>query len=185
MAEAFSWIQLGIELVAIVALGLVMNSRINALKGTVDAQKKALDAQAHSLAALGDLNKTALEVVKAVGPERWAREVQEWKDFIESKSRAFLEEERRRGRGEVETVEQRANAFMQGLAKFAEDALTAAGWMLVYVPASLRKRAVSEIQIPDRMKEPLYQIAEKVPDRSALGLASILGQEDEPGPPAR
>ena len=150
-----------------------LRRQIGALRGTVEALEKTVKAQDEALQAVRDLNKTALEMIKAVDPERWAKEGQIHKELADKKVEAVLDEERRKMELDKEVSKQRGLETIKTLVDYYGDALTLGLRLIPYVPKHLRAQVIKEVGGSSRVTGPFLDIAEKAPDWST-GFPSLL-----------
>jgi hypothetical protein len=175
VTDALPGLLVVLDVVALVVAGRVMwwlGQEIRALKGNVTALEGTVRAQRDALDALGGLNKTALEVVKAIDPERWAKEVTIHKELNDKKTEAVIEGARRRL--DQDMTQATAAAQVMG-AKYQHSLVLSIG-LLCYVPMGLRDKALRESPRGDgELIGFLLEGAPRLPDLSA-DFFSILAQ---------
>ena len=155
-------VDLGVFVVGIANLAGVMllMKWISALKGTVAAQETALKT-------LSSLNTTVLEIIKALDPERWAKEVQIHKRLADEKVASLVEAERRR-------FEESRRTDMTGLASIFEEEFerlyTVMFGFLIQTPKRRRADIINGVAgLRDNMRGRLLKSAEELPDESFEG----------------
>ena len=131
---------------------------ISALKGTVAAQEMALKT-------LSGLNATVLEIIKALDPERWAKEVQIHKRLADEKAAAIVEDERTKRRRDV--AELTEFAFAEARSRYSIILR-----LLPYVPKLQRADLITDPGVMTETRDQLLQAAEQFPDLSFTGRAS-------------
>lgn len=145
-------------LIAVNLLGGILLKRwIDSLRGTVEAQKTALDAVHRVL-------DTVMNVFKATDPDRWAKEVAVHKELADKKVAALLDEERRNAEERIQQVDDRARAFYLPLAQLHEEALGAAIRLLAELPKDGRATIIREIGLHRINEEPLLKAATELPE---------------------
>lgn len=155
---------------AVLAVNLIGGTiLVRWLVRTIKALESTVSAQGQTIATIGQINTTVLEVFKAMDPERWAKEVEIHKKLTDEKLEALLE---RKGREiEAQATEAREEAIRH-LKNFVHLGIE----LIPYVPKHLRITVISGLAIPDDMKIVFLDYAEEVPDRGAggSGLDSLL-----------
>jgi hypothetical protein len=154
--------------------GLILGKWVHALKGTVDAQ-------AATIATMGLVNETVLKVFTALDPERFVREATAYKDLVDRKAAALVEDaERQSQTAREETV--------QLLHHMYAEALGLALRFVAWVPKRYRAEVVLGIKMPDEVKGSIMEIADNAPDWSGGaplggGLSVILAGDPAQRPP--
>ncbi len=141
---------------------------IRALEGTVKAQGE-------TLATVTKLNDTLVNVFKAVDPERWAKEVTLYKDLVDRKAAAIVEEAERKFQEEKTTLSSRADEAMKRRGEYYGEAISLALRFMPWVSVSRRAQEIAETKLPDDVKTTLTQMAGEAPEWSAGGLRGRLG----------
>src|SRR5713101_3123004 len=145
-------IGLVVALVNVIGGGLVIRwlaRQIRALKGTVDAQTETLKT-------IGEVNRTVLEVFKAMEPRRWAEEVQVHKKLADEKAAALVDEARRQFEKDKETLQETLKGY--------QEAVGVGLSLLPYVPKEERQKAVDDTAAPDSIKKVFLEVAATAPD---------------------
>jgi len=175
-----------VALVNVIGGGLVIRwlvRQINALKGTVAAQ----DA---TLKTIGEVNRTVLEVFRAMDPQRWAKEVQIHKRFADEKAQAIIEDERRKYEREKEETARRGKDAVAFLFEETQRYIGAIIDLMPYVPKETRQSVLKEMRVSEHIRRILTEVADRSPDWSqgfrSLPLADIAraALELPPPPPA-
>ncbi len=133
---------------------------LNALRGAVSAQQIALNA-------VTGLNKTALEVIQALDPERWAKEVRIHKDLADEKAAFMVEAERKR-------FEERRRIDMTSLTSFFAEEIdrhyAVMFRLLIQTPKHHRAALINGVAgLRDTTRGHLLKAAEELPDESLEG----------------
>ncbi len=137
--------------------GVLLRQWINSLRGTVEAQKTALDSVQRVVDA-------AMTVFKASDPERWAKEVAVHKDLADRKAASIVEDERRKAEERVQQVDGRARVFVEQLAQAQREAIGAAIRLLAEIPRASRQQIVLELQVSPPIKQAFLKAAEELPE---------------------
>jgi hypothetical protein len=142
---------------------------IRALEGTVSAQAKTLET-------VERLNKLALDVIAALDPERWAKEVAIHKELADKKVETILELEQRRLDREREDLAGATQFAIEQSAAAMKDNADNVIELLPYIPKSQRAAAIGRLTFSDDLKGVLYEYAEGVPESEPLSaLQQALG----------
>ena len=138
--------------------------------------KSTVDAQGKTLSAIGEINRTVLEVFKVLEPERWAKEVRVHKQLADEKAAAFVEQERRKAFVAVTT----AVDYFVGY-------VGASFVLMAYVPAEERAQIIESMEVKREVKDRLLQQAADAPDWSRVGplTRALLDLTPLPPPPSR
>lgn len=154
--------------------GYLLRQWINSLRGTVEAQKTALDTVQRVVDA-------AMSVFKASDPERWAKEVAIHKELADQKAAAIVEDERRKSEERIQQVDGRARTFIEQLGRLHSEALGAAIRLLAEIPRESRAQIVGEMRLSPSTNEALLRAATELPDPvpplpPGLGLGELYRQ---------
>jgi hypothetical protein len=132
---------------------------IGALEGTVATQAKTLQT-------VEGLNTTVLNVIKAIDPDRWAREVSAYKELIDSKAAAFIEEERRKIARQQQGTVQQVGAVLKMVADENARHYKLILSLLPFVPKANRLAAIRGADLSEPSRQGLLQSAESAPEWS-------------------
>ncbi len=171
MTDTLLWILIILDLLAIVGAGFVIREllrQIRALKGTVDAQKKTLDT-------FESLNSAVVNLVNALNPDRWAKEIEIHKKLADQKAEAFVEQERRRLEHEKEATKQSQAEMIKMLLDHYGGLIKVGLRLLPYVPKDFREKTIKEAHAPEQVTKIFLDVMGEVPDWSG-GFRSILGE---------
>ena len=155
--EMLLWAMLVLDVLGFGGLIYWMRQRIGALEAVVATQTKTLDT-------VNGLNRIVLEVIQALDPERWAKEVKVHKELADQKVEALIESERRERQKELQT----ASAFALDVTKtHINDVFE----LLPYIPQSHRAPAIAKLGFDAEVKKVLYTYAEQAPEYGVSALA--------------
>lgn len=146
-----------------------LTQQISALKGTVEAQQEQIKT-------IAEVNRVAVEVFKAMDPERWAREVKVHKELADRKAEAMVEEARREFERDKAATGERAVQAMKQVWELYEGALAVGMKLVPYVPQNIRLGAILTSSGPDHVKDAYLDVAQKAPDwsRAAVTLETLV-----------
>jgi hypothetical protein len=139
-----------------------LHRNIRALEGNVAALQGTVKAQSETLETVGSLNKTALEMIRAVDPERWAKEVEVHKRLADAKATAIVDGERRK-LGEV--LEQ-AKGTREEAIRIVEPILLLALRAIGHVPKHRRREVIQAANLTPDSERDFLDFAEEAPDLS-------------------
>jgi len=166
--------------------GLVfwLRRQIGAMRGSIKALKDTVQAQDQTINAIGGLNRIALEMVKAVGPERWAKEVKEYKNIVDERANAAVEQAQRRFEAEAAGRQTRTAEVIKYLAGLSSAYLRLVVLALAYVPRGDRRVLIDRTSLPEDIKASLRQLGDELPEfplgegfgRISAGAATALAE---------
>lgn len=161
------WAQFAVNVLGLGGLVFWMRHQMIALRGTIAAQTTALQA-------LEGLNRTALEVVKGVDPERWAAEVRIHKELADRKAQALIDEARQKFDQEKRSVQEKQAEFVRFISDEYRAALRLAFGLIAYIPKEVRAAAINERGVPEDLRKLCLEVAEASPDWSTPPLLQLL-----------
>jgi hypothetical protein len=134
-----------------------MQRNITALEGTVRAQEQTLQA-------VGQINKTVLEVFQTLDPKRWATEVEVHKQFADERAAATIERAQRQREQEKAKFAKETVAEMRGMILTFGPYVKLASEFLAYVPKNQRLIAIEQAGLDDESKAAMLRQAEETPE---------------------
>jgi hypothetical protein len=137
---------------------------IRALQGNITALEGTVKAQEHTLQAVGQINRTVLEVFKVLDPERWAAEVEVHKKFADARAAATIEQTQQRYKRELETAEQNTRLTVQGVTHWFTPYVKLTLNFLAYVPMAQRRAAIEAAGFEEEAKAVMLREAEQTPE---------------------
>lgn len=177
LGEIILGIMLGLNILGGAVLVRWLTRTIGALRGTVEALETTVSAQNETLQAVNQLNRTMIEVFRAVDPERWAKEVSIHKELADRKAATIIDDERRAFERERTVSHQRFRETGEAFIQHYGEALGVAFKFLAYIPRSMRDQAIAEAGIRDSLRDKFQDIAKAAPENQAaveLRLRDIL-----------
>jgi hypothetical protein len=84
------------------------------MRHQIKALKTTIDAQARSLEAVDRVNKAALALVKAFDPERFAKQMTIYKDLVDRNTTALLEDDRQRANRNLDSLHKGLGGRLSG-----------------------------------------------------------------------
>lgn len=152
----------------------VLEGNVRVLEGTVQAQQETLDT-------IGGLNRMAIEVIKAMDPERWAKEVQIHKDLADKKAAALIEDEKQR-------IAKGTGAAIGDVLGRYEAIFGLTLSVMPYIPKAQRAGLI-RASVLGPLEAPLLKLADETIDLSVglnrlLSIADFAPRSDLPTEPA-
>ncbi len=153
----------GVTITVVIYVGLHLRRQLHTLKGTVEAQKATIDAQAEQMKAQSTvlenferLNKQMKEVIDTVDAPAMLKRMQAYKEIVELERQQLTAQVRRETNENLQQVR-------EDVGNLVGDFYVVISSMMRFIPPAQRLALIEASDLPTRFKQGLKKLADAAP----------------------